>query len=98
MYNIEISLSKLQRDISELESAYQGLVESAKRGQEAMHNLGRTWEGSAHEAFEKQLQADFQMIEIMEQSIQYMIECFKYAKEEYAKCENESYECVSKGK
>ncbi len=92
---IRIELSRLDADISKLESAASGFANDAKAGYDAMKSLGGSWEGPAHDIFDAQLEIDFQTLSALESALQHMIECLKIARQEYSKCENEAYSAAN---
>lgn len=95
MREFEIEINRLSSDASELETACGSVSASAQESYEIMKSLKTEWEGSAQQVFENQIDADFEMIKGMEETIKYMVECLKYAAKEYSKCENEVYNEVN---
>jgi uncharacterized protein YukE len=86
---IAVDTDILNSDIGEL----QMLLDSAKLQLDEMFNqiveLNTMWEGAAKEQLINQFELDYSNAKNIIETIESLIECMKYARNQYNSCENE---------
>lgn len=89
MREITINTSALSGDINEL----RGALASAKSQLEEMfghvRELDAMWDGPANEAFNRQFVNDYENAKQLCQTVEEMLNCMEFAKNQYDLCENE---------
>lgn len=92
---IAVNTSTLASDISELQTT----LASAKAQLDDMFNqvveLDAMWDGPANEEFNRQFGNDYENAKNLCKTIESLIECMKFARDQYNICENEINDIVS---
>ena len=84
---IEIETRSLRQDRERIQEQAEGLREEMTRLLEVMEELTGMWEGSAKESFQKQFQADCDLIQGFLGEMNQYVQAMSYAEQEYDKCE-----------
>ena len=84
---IEIETRSLRQDRERIQEQAEGLREEMTRLLEVMEELTSMWEGSAKESFQKQFQADCDLIQEFLGEMNQYVQAMSYAEQEYDKCE-----------
>lgn len=86
--DFEISLSNLDRDISNMRSELEFIRKNIKRMFDEIGELDAMWDGEANDAFNVQFHSDYEMMLNVCKNIEKIILSMEFARQEYAKCEN----------
>lgn len=92
---IAVNTSTLMNDIDELQTT----LASARAQLDDMFNqmaeLDTMWDGPANEEFNRQFRNDYENAKNLCKTIESLLECMKFAKNQYNTCENEVNDIVS---
>lgn len=92
---IAVNTSTLTSDISELQTT----LASARAQLDDMFNqvaeLDTMWDGPANEEFNRQFGNDYENAKNLCRTIESLLECMKFARDQYNICENEINDIVS---
>lgn len=83
---IEIDTRQLSADIKTVEDRKNALSEARGQVFRCMEQVNAMWEGEAHDRFLRQMAADDRMLLELQGNIENLIECMKFARNEYDKC------------
>lgn len=86
--SLEIDTVRLQNDIDSLKTHLNQMKTKGESMMEGILALGQMWEGASKEAFTSQFQADYQILQAMEQVIDDLIRNLEFAKDQYESCED----------
>lgn len=86
---IAVNTSTLASDIETLQRQLDSIKSDMNKMYEAVRSLNSMWDGPANEAFKQQFQADQTDMKTLCDTVQKIINCMTYAKDEYNTCENE---------
>ncbi len=92
---ITINTSILAGDISELKSALTNARKHLENMFAQINELDAMWDGPANEEFKKQFGIDYENTKSLCETVESLISCMEYAKEQYDLCENEVNNIVS---
>lgn len=85
---IAINTSTLNTDINALRAA----LDKARKQIDDMFNdikeLDTMWDGMANDAFNKQFASDYENAQSLCKTVESLIECMEFAKQQYNACEN----------
>lgn len=97
MANQEISINtdSLSTDIEELNRTLAMAGKELDVMFEQIRELDAMWEGPANEMFNRQFANDYENAKGMCVTVQSLIECMQYAREQYNSCENQVNSIVS---
>lgn len=86
---IAINTSTLRSDINELKSILSTTRKQAEDMFSQITELDTMWDGPANETFNNQFRHDYQNTINLCKTVESIIECMEYAREQYDLCENE---------
>ncbi|MBR6770718.1 MAG: WXG100 family type VII secretion target [Lachnospiraceae bacterium] len=85
---IEINTGLLNNDINSM----QGSLDNAKKKMNSMlqelEAMNSMWSGPAYDTFVATFKSDYQTMEELCNTVGNLIECMRYARQEYENCEN----------
>ena len=85
----------MEVDIRSLEEELKGARNQLNKMFNEVSDLDRMWDGPANIEFVRQFNVDKTTCEEMFKTVDSIIECFKFAKQEYVKCDNEIGRIIS---
>ena len=92
---IAIRTDALGADTSLMQERLNAVQKEMEQMYQAVGVLNTMWEGEAHDVFLAQFASDEMAMMELCKTIQSIINCLEYAKDEYVKCENEVDSIVS---
>lgn len=92
---IAVNTNTLASDIGELRNALKAAEKALNDMFTDIQELDAMWDGPANEEFNRQFENDHENAKEMCATVQSLIECMEYAKEEYNSCEDQVNGIVS---
>lgn len=86
---IAVNTSTLAGDINELRTALGNARKQLEDMFTQVTELDAMWDGPANEEFKKQFGVDYENSKSLCETVDSLISCMEYAKEQYNLCENE---------
>ena len=86
---ITIDTATLAGDISDLEDALNNARKQLEDMFTQVAELDSMWDGPANEAFKKQFGVDYENSKSLCDTVQSLISCMEFAREQYNLCDNE---------
>ncbi len=91
---IEMNTSSLSGTIENLERETTRFEQQIKTMYQQVQELDQMWTGTAKQAFSQQFQADYETCKEMCTELKDAVKSFKYARDEYNRCERSVDELV----
>lgn len=85
---IAVNISSLKGDIEELERTLNNLERSTNDAYARIQELNGMWTGQANAAFSQQFVNDYTSMQEICENIKSVLDCMRYAQNEYTSCEN----------
>jgi uncharacterized protein YukE len=95
-HEVSVDTNNLRMDITNLEDALKKAKIQLKDMFTQVEELDEMWDGPANETFRKQFKKDYDDSLAICDTVDDIIECLKYAREQYDLCENGVESLISK--
>lgn len=89
MVEITVDTAALAGDIEELQNALSEVRRQLNQMFEQVSELDAMWDGPANAEFNRQFANDYENFKELCNTVESIIQCMQYAKEQYNICENE---------
>lgn len=90
-----VDTSSLVDDITELQEALDEITGNFDKMFDEISGLDGMWEGPAKQIFMNQFEQDAKYVQEICETLQNLVECMTYAKNQYDTCENEISSIIS---